>query len=91
MDASRALKEAADTIATPTALQLRYLQTLNTIAAERGSTIMFPIPMEIMGQAVSTPHTTHTHTLSLSLFLSFSLSLLPKPLHFCIKCCQISV
>ena len=53
LDASRALKEAADTIATPTALQLRYLQTLNTIAAERGSTIVFPIPMEMMGPAVS--------------------------------------
>ena len=59
LDSSRALKEAADMISTPTALQLRYLQTLNTIAAERGSTIMFPIPMEIMGQ-VSDTHT-HTH------------------------------
>ena len=53
LDSSRALKEAADTIATPTALQLRYLQTLNTIAAERGSTIMFPIPMEIMVRPAS--------------------------------------
>lgn len=61
LDASRALKEAADTIATPTALQLRYLQTLNTIAAERGSTIMFPIPMEVMGPAVS-GLTSHPHT-----------------------------
>ncbi len=29
-------------------LQLRYLQTLNTIAAEKNSTIVFPLPMEIM-------------------------------------------
>lgn len=63
LDASRALKEAADTIATPTALQLRYLQTLNTIAAERGSTIVFPIPMEVMGPAVSEGGGTHIHTL----------------------------
>ena len=27
----------------------RYLQTLSTIAAERNSTIVFPLPIEIMG------------------------------------------
>ena len=42
--ASRALKEAADVIAdTPAALQLRYLQTLSSIAAEKNSTIVFPV------------------------------------------------
>lgn len=46
--ASRALKEAADVIAdSPAALQLRYLQTLSSIAAEKNSTIVFPIPMEL--------------------------------------------
>jgi erythrocyte band 7 integral membrane protein len=46
--ASRALKEAADVISeSPAALQLRYLQTLNSIAAEKNSTIVFPIPMEL--------------------------------------------
>ena len=46
--ASRALKEAADVISeSPSALQLRYLQTLSTIAAEKNSTIVFPIPMEL--------------------------------------------
>ena len=50
MSAARALKEAAEVIAnSPTALQLRYLQTLNVIAAEKGSTILFPIPMDILG------------------------------------------
>ena len=50
--ASRALKEAADIIAqSPSALQLRYLQTLNIIAAERESTIIFPLPMNIMPAA----------------------------------------
>lgn len=47
--ASRALKEAADVIAaSPAAIQLRYLQTLNTISAEKNSTIIFPIPIEMM-------------------------------------------
>jgi len=46
---SRALKEAADIIASsPAALQLRYLQTLNSISAEKNSTIIFPLPMEIV-------------------------------------------
>ena len=50
MNAARSLKEAAEVInRSPTALQLRYLQTLNSIAAERGSTIIFPIPMDVMG------------------------------------------
>ncbi|CAG2108778.1 unnamed protein product, partial [Medioppia subpectinata] len=46
--ASRALKEAADVISeSPAALQLRYLQTLATIATEKNSTIVFPIPLEM--------------------------------------------
>uniref|UniRef100_A0AAY4B1S6 Band 7 domain-containing protein n=2 Tax=Denticeps clupeoides TaxID=299321 RepID=A0AAY4B1S6_9TELE len=49
MNASRALKEASLVIAeSPSALQLRYLQTLNTIAAENNSTIVFPIPIDIL-------------------------------------------
>jgi len=47
--ASRALKEAADVISeSGPALQLRYLQTLSTISAEKNSTIVFPLPMEMM-------------------------------------------
>jgi erythrocyte band 7 integral membrane protein len=53
MKASRGLKEAADIInESPIALQLRYLQTLTQIAAERNSTIIFPVPIELL-QAVS--------------------------------------
>ncbi|CAG5105874.1 Oidioi.mRNA.OKI2018_I69.chr1.g2530.t1.cds [Oikopleura dioica] len=49
MNASKSLKEAADVInSSPAALQLRYLQTLTTISAEKNSTIVFPIPMEMM-------------------------------------------
>ena len=47
--ASVALKQAADMInQSPVALQLRYLQTLGSIAAEKNSTIVFPIPMEML-------------------------------------------
>ncbi|KAG1660233.1 Mechanosensory protein 2 [Nymphon striatum] len=47
--ASRALKEAADVMAESSgALQLRYLQTLNTISAEKNSTIVFPIPIDFL-------------------------------------------
>uniref|UniRef100_S4RSR9 Stomatin n=1 Tax=Petromyzon marinus TaxID=7757 RepID=S4RSR9_PETMA len=49
MNASRALKEAAQVMGeAPAAMQLRYLQTLNTIAAERNSTIIFPLPMDLL-------------------------------------------
>jgi len=47
--ASRALKEAADVInESPAALQLRYLQTLNAISAEKNSTIIFPLPIDVL-------------------------------------------
>ncbi|RNA19222.1 erythrocyte band 7 integral membrane [Brachionus plicatilis] len=47
--ASISLKQAADTInQSPIALQLRYLQTLTHIAAEKNSTIVFPIPLELL-------------------------------------------
>lgn len=51
--ASRALKEAAEIIAESSgAMQLRYLQTLNTISAEKNSTIIFPVPIEMMQKMV---------------------------------------
>ncbi|KAH0615510.1 hypothetical protein JD844_004860 [Phrynosoma platyrhinos] len=49
MNASRALKEASMVITeSPAALQLRYLQTLTTIAAEKNSTIVFPLPIDML-------------------------------------------
>ncbi|CAE1251452.1 STOM [Acanthosepion pharaonis] len=49
--ASRALKEAANIInESPSALQLRYLQTLSTISAEKNSTIVFPLPIDMLQQ-----------------------------------------
>ena len=47
--AAMALSEAADVMShNPITLQLRYLQTLNEIAAEKNSTILFPLPMDII-------------------------------------------
>merc|ERR1712004_588533 len=49
MKASKALKEASEVISeSPAALQLRYLQTLTHISAEKNSTIIFPLPIDIM-------------------------------------------
>uniref|UniRef100_A0A8C9U094 Stomatin (EPB72)-like 3a n=1 Tax=Scleropages formosus TaxID=113540 RepID=A0A8C9U094_SCLFO len=51
MNASRALKEASLIISeSPAALQLRYLQTLSHIAAENNSTVIFPLPIELLQQ-----------------------------------------
>ena len=47
--ASFALREAAEVMSgSPAALQLRYLQTLNTISSEKNSTIIFPLPISLM-------------------------------------------
>lgn len=47
--ASLQLTNAAAVMARePIALQLRYLQTLITIAAEKNSTIIFPLPLELL-------------------------------------------
>ncbi len=47
--ASQQLTEAAEMIGRqPAAIQLRYLQTLTEIAAEKNSTILFPVPIEFM-------------------------------------------
>ncbi|NXY17432.1 STML3 protein, partial [Atrichornis clamosus] len=50
MKASRALQQASMVLAeSPSGLQLRYLQTLTTVAAENNSTIVFPLPINIFG------------------------------------------
>jgi regulator of protease activity HflC (stomatin/prohibitin superfamily) len=56
LQASQKLGQAADVIAnSPGALQLRQLQTMVEISAERNSTIIFPIPVELLEafQAIS--------------------------------------
>jgi len=47
--ASQQLANAARVIGSePATLQLRYLQTLTEIAAEKNSTIVFPLPLELL-------------------------------------------
>lgn len=47
--ASQKLSDAAAIIATnPAALQLRFLQTLTEVATDKNSTIVFPIPMDLI-------------------------------------------
>jgi regulator of protease activity HflC (stomatin/prohibitin superfamily) len=47
--ASQKLADAAQIIATaPSALQLRFLQTLGEIATEKNSTIIFPVPIDLI-------------------------------------------
>ena len=47
--ASQKLREAADVISgNPTALQLRYLQTLTEVASEKNSTTIFPVPIDML-------------------------------------------
>jgi len=53
LQASQKLLEAARVLAQePQALQLRYLQTLNAIAEENTNTIIFPVPIDIIGRFV---------------------------------------
>ncbi|VWB53043.1 membrane protein [Burkholderia arboris] len=48
--ASEKLLQAAQRRALqPQAMQLRYLQTLTTIAADKNSTIVFPLPVDLLG------------------------------------------
>ena len=55
LDASKQLTAAAETLQhQPMALHLRYLQTLTDIAAERNSTIIFPLPIDWMRALLGT-------------------------------------
>jgi regulator of protease activity HflC (stomatin/prohibitin superfamily) len=48
-EASQRLKEASDVmLQSPYTLQLRYLQTLSEIAVEHNSTILFPMPIDLL-------------------------------------------
>ena len=48
-NASRVLRDAADILdESPASLQLRYLQTLNTIAGQNNHTYVFPLPMDLL-------------------------------------------
>lgn len=49
LQASEKLLHAAQVLAqSPQAMQLRYLQTLNSIAGDKSNTIVFPLPVELL-------------------------------------------
>jgi regulator of protease activity HflC (stomatin/prohibitin superfamily) len=55
LQASSQLAQAANVISSePGALQLRYLQTLTEIAVEKNSTIIFPLPLDLVEPILST-------------------------------------
>ncbi len=55
-EAAAQLSQAAGIIgAEPATLQLRYLQTLTEIAAEHNSTIIFPLPLELLRGFIDMP------------------------------------
>jgi len=63
LQASETLAQAARQLATePTALQLRYLQTVTEIAAENNSTTIFPIPIELFRPFLNTAAPTAPRT-----------------------------
>nr|BBH96060.1 membrane protein [Thermogemmatispora argillosa] len=59
LQAATQLAQAANIIASePGALQLRYLQTLTEIAVEKNSTIIFPLPLDLIEPLLKTLHAT---------------------------------
>jgi regulator of protease activity HflC (stomatin/prohibitin superfamily) len=54
MQAAQKLFEAAQVLAqSPLAIQLRYLETLTVIAADKNSTIVFPLPMDLIAPVLN--------------------------------------
>ena len=54
LQASEELRDAALTLSeAPASLQLRYLQTLLELGADQNSTVVFPLPMDVLGPLVS--------------------------------------
>ncbi len=52
--AAEALKEAAAMLSRePAAMQLRYLQTLTQVASDKSSTLVFPVPVEMLGSLLA--------------------------------------
>jgi regulator of protease activity HflC (stomatin/prohibitin superfamily) len=49
MQAAEKLKEAASVLAEqPQAIQLRYMETLTAVAGDKTSTIVFPLPIDLV-------------------------------------------
>lgn len=61
LQASQELRDAARTLSeAPASLQLRYLQTLLELGADQNSTVVFPIPMDIVGPFLDAARTQTT-------------------------------
>ena len=57
--AAEKLVEAGKMLATePQAMQLRYFAALHDVASERSSTIVFPLPMDLLGHLTAKPVST---------------------------------
>ncbi|MBI3621560.1 MAG: slipin family protein [Nitrospirae bacterium] len=55
-EAAQKLSDAADIVSVnPTTLQLRFLQTLTEISAEKNSTIIFPVPIDLLSPLLKRP------------------------------------
>jgi regulator of protease activity HflC (stomatin/prohibitin superfamily) len=55
-EAASKLTEAADIMAQhPVSVQLRYLQTLTEISVEKNSTIIFPVPVDLLEAIMNLP------------------------------------
>ena len=53
LQASGKLREAADELSrNPATLQLRFLQTLTEVAAEKNSTLIFPVPIDLFAPLI---------------------------------------
>ena len=53
LEASTELRDAAQVLSeAPGSLQLRYLQTLLELGADQNSTVVFPLPMDVIGPVV---------------------------------------
>ena len=60
LQASTQLAQAAEVIGSqPVSLQLRYLQTLTEIAVEKNSTIIFPLPTDLIEPMIDLLHRNH--------------------------------
>jgi regulator of protease activity HflC (stomatin/prohibitin superfamily) len=53
--ASQRLRQAADRLESPTALQLRLFQTLGEISSENSSTVILPVPMDLFRPYIGAP------------------------------------
>lgn len=55
--AAQALMEAAQMLSRePAAMQLRYLQTLTQVASDKSSTLVFPVPVDLLGTLMNPKH-----------------------------------